>query len=126
MANGSRVDVVVSGLDELLNRLASYRLAIRRELDRETAVVTRRAADVVRRHTPVRTGRTRRSIKGDVEFTPHGAHGTVEVEGAAAEWMPRLERRYGMLAKGRAYVRKNTPAAVRRALNRAARQTFKD
>ena len=117
------IDIDVSGIAELERDLAAFQLAVRRNLQREIAAVIREAAAVTKKKIPVRTGRTRASIKTDVRITPSGVEGTVTAERAEA-WLPRLERRYGMFAAGEAYVRKHVSARIRRALDQAARQTF--
>lgn len=112
------------GLRDLQRALASFQLALERAIAREVADLTRRGWEVTVKSTPVRTGETRGAIRYGVNVRRGHVTGVVYVEGDPEKWIDGLERRYHMFARGNAYIRRNLPASVRRAVDAAAKQTF--
>ena len=110
-------------LEDLQRDLERFRVKALNEIRDELHRVAREAVVVIKRHTPVRTGRTRRSI-GIAYRTPNSA--TIRIRDREVyNWIFRLERRHHMFRHGQAFINRELRTRLAAALRRAGDSIFR-
>lgn len=113
---------MASSLEDLQRDLERFRVAALKEIRDELHLVARETVVVIKRRTPVRTGRTRRSIQLAYQTLDSAVIRIRDNE--VFNWIYGLEGRYHMFKHGQAFVNRNLQPRLVAALRRAGDSIF--
>lgn len=116
---------MAESIDSFLRAIEDLKLRQERAVEAEVRESLRLAQRIVQDHTPVRTGKTRKSIRSKLAIRRSGD--TVRYRGLVYsgedtnDYMPRLERRYGMFQAGRVFIERKVEPRLVAALEEVTR-----